>query len=176
MNITEPIRKLSEIQALKNNLTRDRDKILFTLGINTGLRVSDLIKLKVSDVKPIMTVQEKKTGKTKSFQLSDCVYQQLVEYIKDLDSEWLFPSRKGNRPITTVQAWRIINEASVKAGLEHIGTHSMRKTFGYHLFKKGVPLELIQKALNHSSQAITMLYIGITQDELNQQVYSGMDL
>lgn len=172
---TQPIRTLDKINEMKEHLATRRDVMLFTLGINSGLRISDIIKLTKDDVKPVMELVEKKTGKKKTFQLSDSVYQMLEDYARGCDY-WLFPSRKGDAPITTVQAWRIIKAAGNKCGLEHIGTHSMRKTFGYHAYRNGVSLAYLMQAFNHSSEAITMRYIGITEEELNKKVYSKMAL
>lgn len=173
---TEPIRNIEDIQRMKDALKNQRDKMLFTLGINTGLRISDLVDLTVDDFSSqCIELREKKTGKLKQFRLSDTVYEQVKEYLKNC-KYWLFPSRKGDNHITTTQAWRVIKEASDKCGLEHIGTHSLRKTFGYHTYRAGVPLAMVMEALNHSSEAITLRYIGIIQEELNERIYSQMAL
>ena len=89
----------------------------------------------------------------------------------------MFPSRKGTAAITRVQAWRILNDAAAHSGLDKdaIGTHTMRKTFGYHAYKMGMDLSVIQKLLNHSSPAITLSYIGITRDDLDN-VYLNLNL
>ena len=173
--VTEPIRDIGKIEEMKTVLHNDRDIMLFTLGINSGLRISDLVGLTVDDVKPVMELREQKTGKFKRFSLSEEVYSLLVEYTKKC-KHWLFPSRKGDSHITTTQAWRKIKAASEKCGLENIGTHSMRKTFGYHAYRKGVPIAYLMAVFNHSSEAITMRYLGITTEELNTKVYGIMSL
>ena len=173
--ITEPIRDMRKIEDMRTALGNDRDVMLFTLGINSGLRISDLVGLTVDDVKPVMELVEQKTGKFKRFSLSTEVYSALVEYAKKC-KHWLFPSRTGDSHITTTQAWRRIKAASIKCGLENIGTHSMRKTFGYHAYRKGVPIAYLMAVFNHSSEAITMRYLGITTEELNTKVYGIMAL
>lgn len=175
MNAMEPIRDINKINEMRDALKGERNKVLFTLGVNTGLRISDLIKLKASDIQPEMRLVEQKTGKTKVFRLSKPVYAMVKAYA-DKCSDWLFPSRKGDGHITACQYWRIMSEAAKKVGLEHIGTHSMRKTFGYHAYKNGVPLSDLMYALNHSSEAITLRYIGITQETINDTLYSQMAL
>lgn len=93
---------------------------------------------------------------------------------QDLD-HYLFTRRKknaGERPLTRQQGWYIISEIGEKAGLENLDTHSMRKTLGYHLYKNGVGLELIQVLLNHSSPRITLRYIDIEQEDKDQAVSS----
>ncbi len=189
MQFVQPIRDKKKIQQMKAILkSRNyRDYALFTLGVNSGLRISDLLNLKVSDViydkgkiKDRITLREKKTGKTKDFPVGETAKKALKEYLerKNLDKEdHLFPSRKkGNGPISRVQAYRILNEAARLVGIkEKIGTHTLRKTFGYHAYKMGLDLSVIQKLMNHSSPGITLAYIGITQDDLDN-VYLALNL
>ena len=123
MKTVQPIRDKSKINEMKTELKKQgtRDYLLFVTGINTGLRISDIRTLKVSDVlnedrtsNTHITITEKKTGKLKKFKMND----------------YLFYSRKGiNKPITRIQAYRILNTVARKIGLEEIGTHTLRKTF-----------------------------------------------
>jgi integrase len=91
------------------------------------------------------------------------------------DCEYLFQSKKGNnQPIQRMQAWRILNDVARKVGIKgEIGTHSLRKTFGYHMYKhcKG-DVTIVQKFLNHSSPSVTLRYIGITQDSMDDLIDS----
>ena len=82
------------------------------------------------------------------------------------DDEYVFRSRQGNKAITRGRAYQILREAGEKFGLENIGTHSMRKTFGYWYYKNYNDIVGLMKILNHSSEAITKRYIGIEQEEL----------
>ena len=183
MELVEPIRDKKQIDNMKRYFKQSnyRDYLLFVLGINSALRISDLLKLKVSDVqnKDRITVREKKTGKLKDFPLSSNCIQAIHEYLKEsnlTDNDYLFKSRKGNKAITREQAYRIINHASKQVGIDgHIGTHTLRKTFGYWAYKSGVSVEVIQKLLNHSSPSITLRYIGITQQQLDD-VYINLNL
>lgn len=173
---TQPIREIENIAKMKEVLPSVRDRILFTIGINTGLRISDLVKLKPEDFKDgHIEIREQKTGKVNRLKVSDSVWRQIKEYIDAYPKEWMFTSRKGGH-ISTHQAWVIISAAGKKLGLEHIGTHSMRKTFGYHAWKQGKNITLIQDALNHSSQRITMKYLGISEDIKNKDLYGQMGL
>jgi integrase len=82
--------------------------------------------------------------------------------------EYLFKSRKGeNKAITTVQAYRIINRAAKRIKLEEIGTHTMRKTFGYWHYRQYKDIAILQEIFNHSSPSVTLLYIGINQDNID---------
>lgn len=186
MEFVQPIRDKKALETMKKVLRSNlRDYCLFVLGINSGLRISDLLTLKVYDVcgekgkiKDRITIREKKTNKLKDFPLGESSRKALKEYldsVPDLDQA-LFASRKGAGPITRQQAYRILNDAARSIGIkEKIGTHSLRKTFGYHAFQSGVDITRIQKLLNHSSPSVTLAYIGITQDELDS-VYLNLNL
>jgi integrase len=171
MKEVQPIRSLEQIQDMKNRLALNgkRDELLFAMGINTGLRISDLLPLKVVDVKRKREyiLKERKTKKTKRIMLH-AVYNDIEEYAKfKTDNEYLFASRRGdNKPITRVQAYRILNTAARDVGLKEVGTHTLRKTFGYHFYRKNQNIAMLQQLFNHSSPAITLRYIGITQDEI----------
>lgn len=167
---------------MKNHLKERniRDYLLFVLGINSGLRISDLLLLTIEDVngKDRLTIREKKTGKRKDFPLSDTCKKAIREYLDfgNTSSGWLFRSKKGDRPISRIQAYRIINGAARIIGMqEAIGTHTLRKTFGYWAYKGGVDIIKIQKLLNHSAPSVTLSYIGITKDELDD-VYVNLNL
>ena len=173
MKYVQPIRDKNKIEEIKSYLKQNgsRDLLLFTMGINTGLRISDLLKLKVIDVrnKSHVEIKEQKTGKIKRFPLLGNLQSMLDEYTKGkLDNEFLFRSREGaNRPITRVMAYLIINEACQKAEItDSIGTHTLRKTFGYHHHQQFHDVAILQYLLNHSSPSITLRYIGITQDNV----------
>ena len=173
MTSVEPIRDIEKIELVKRILKCNgtRDFLLFLLGINVGLRISDILKLKVRDVKDreYVTVKEQKTGKIKRFPITDSYKAVLEEYIKDKHhDEWLFPSQRGDKPITRIQAYRIINDACFKAGImTNIGTHTLRKTFGYHFYQKTKDVALLQYLFNHSAPSITLKYICIDQDMID---------
>ena len=197
----EPIRDRKKIKDMEEYLRyrRERDYVLFVLGINTGLRISDLLKLKAEDVKDgSLLIREKKTGKIKECKLSDKVVKTLNQYIQDeiystkphkrnrkkenvdsiTESTYLFPSGKcPSKPVGKIQIWKIIKQAAEACGIDgNIGTHTLRKTFGYWAYKKGIDIYIIMNALNHSNPAVTKRYIGITQDGLNTVCYKRMNL
>src|SRR5690554_4445376 len=157
-----------------------RDLLLFIIGINTTLRISDILNLRVGDVSgDYIELKEKKTGKTKRIKINKSVKNAVNKLVdkKTNPNDWLFPSRKGNNPITRVQAWRILNDAAKRAGLDNIrfGTHSMRKTAAYHAYKSGVDLPTLMRVLNHSSQKETLRYIGIENEQIDE-VYIELNL
>ncbi len=111
---------------------------------------------------------EIKTGKRKKFPINDKLKPLITEFTKDRDNdEPLFISKHGNRMERT-QCYRILNNACKKAGIDYkIGTHTLRKTFGYHHYKKYKDVAILQKIFNHSSPLVTLIYIGINQDILD---------
>lgn len=178
MNCVEPIRDLEKLEEIKEELKKNgtRDYLMFLTGINSGMRVSDIVKLNVNDVrnpngtmKEHISVIEKKTKKLKKFPLCNSLLVEIEKYIKNMEQdEFLFKSRKGkNKPITTTQAYRIIVNAGERVGIKNIGTHTMRKTFGYHHYKKFKDIALLQEIFNHSSPSITLRYIGVNQDRID---------
>lgn len=187
MEFVQPIRDLKKIDTIKKLLKQQnlRDYCLFVLGINSGLRISDLLKLRISDVsekgkiKDRIRLREKKTNKFKDFPLSNSTKSALKEYLKTREyneNEPLFVSRKNKGFLLRQQAYKIINDVAKSVGIkEKIGTHTLRKTFGYHAYNNGYDITLIQKLFNHSSPAVTLRYIGITQDEMDD-VYLSLDL
>jgi len=188
MNTVEPIKSLKKIDDMKKILKAQnpRDYLLFLIGINTGLRISDLLKLRMGDmisgkkIKDYTIIREKKTGKEKKFMLNNNVKKALKEYMDQgyiTESEdYLFKSRKGVKPITGVQAWQILNKAARSVGInDRIGTHTLRKTFGYHAYQQGTDITLLQKVFNHSAPSITLRYIGITQEDIDN-VYVNLNL
>lgn len=173
MTTVEPIRKKSDIKKVERILGKEskRNLLFFTIGTNCGLRISDILMLDVGDVrdKNYIQINEKKTGKFKKFPINDKLKPMFAEFTKDRDDdEPLFISIFGNRMERTM-AYRIINKACKQAGIEaKIGTHTLRKTFGYHYYKKYKDVVMLQKIFNHSSPQITLRYIGIEQDEIDE--------
>lgn len=171
MEFVQPIREKNKIEEIKSilKIKSYRDYLLFVMGINTGLRISDLLKLKVLDVKEKshITIREEKTNKEKRFILNSNLKEQLEPYITLLkDEDYLFQSRQGeHKPLDRSQAYRIINNAAKKAGIQDkIGTHTLRKTFGYHHYKLHKDVAVLQDILNHSAPSVTLRYIGINED------------
>ena len=179
----EPIRDWDKIQEIKSLLLSEqkyRDWLMFTLGLNFALRISDLLKLRISDVydtdmypKNRVILREKKTGKENILTITNGSRESLVQYHKmkrlKYSDDFLFKSRQGgNKPIDRVQAYRIINSIVNMVGMKdiNVGTHSLRKTWGYFAYKKfNLSLDDIMLKLNHYSIQSTKRYIGLTQEE-----------
>lgn len=155
---------------LKN--TSIRNYLIYLIGTTTGLRISDIVKLKINDIqKGFINIIEQKTGKAKRCKLNDEIKSTLTKYIKTLKGSFLFPSRQ-SACISTRQVQRIIKTVAEKIGIsENINTHSLRKTFAYNLYKlSGNNIALVMEALNHSRESITLKYICISQSLLDKYV------
>ena len=173
----DPIRNLKDIKKIKRKLkSHPRDLLLFTLGVNNGLRISDLLNLKVGDVRDLeigqtLNILEKKTGKPNVLMVNKETRKVLDVYLDEADpgdEEFLFKSRKGeNNPITKSYVNQKVKEWT--AGMKgNYGTHSMRKTFGYiQRMHFGVGFEVLCKRFGHSNPSVTMRYLGIEDKEVS---------
>ena len=174
MNTVEPIRDMNTVLDIADYLrlnprNGERNYLMFMFGIYSGLRISDILRFKVRDVrdKDYVYIREKKTGKEKRFILNSELKGIIREYIKDKrDYEYLFASEsKGcNQPISRQQAYNILNHAAEEFGIDNIGTHTLRKTWGYHMYQQTHDAVTIMEILNHVDISVTLRYIGINQD------------
>ncbi len=186
MGITQPIRDKEKLQNFRNYY-RDieyipRNYALIVLGLNTALRISDLLSLRWTDVyrtedqcyRDHIAIQEQKTGKSNIFPLNTPSLEALEIYrtsgMADLSNPYLFASPKTpGHPISRCQAYRIVKRAADYCQLDsHISCHSLRKTFGYHAWKNGIPPALLMSIYNHSSYDITKHYLCIDQMERDE--------
>ncbi|ECD6517262.1 site-specific integrase [Salmonella enterica subsp. enterica] len=181
MEYVHPIRDNRIVEAMKELLKEknERDYILFLIGINTGFRVSDILKLTVKDVKNLDYIRRReiKTGKNRRAPINDELKRALKKYIKGKDDkEYLIKSRQrdkdGNqKAIDRSRAYVIIREAAIDCGFrDTVGTHTMRKTFAYRHYRKHNNLAALKKILNHDTEEYTMAYIGLEDDYLERTI------
>ena len=186
MNYVEPIRDRKKIAQIKNLLRgqcRFRDLLLFVVGINTALRISDLLQLRISHfideqerIKQRFWIHEQKRGKRHEVVINNSIQEAFEEYlaaypgVDDDPNHFIFFNTKANNFSASIrrgQAWKSITSICREVGVRgNFGTHSLRKTWGYHARMQGVDLALIMHKLNHESIAYTKRYLGITDDEL----------
>ncbi|MEC2591376.1 site-specific integrase, partial [Bacillus thuringiensis] len=162
-----------QIQQIKEYLKEKnaRNYILFVMGINTGLRISDILKLKVGDVQGShISMREIKTGKQKRIQITPSLKRELKWFNEGREvEEYLLKSRKGkNRPIGRSMAYKILKSTAAEFGLDEIGTHTLRKTYGYHMYMQTKNIALLMEIFNHSSEKVTLRYIGVNQDAMDK--------
>lgn len=188
MKAVQPIRDM-EILDKCLAIAREHDKkrktgevcweLLLIVGFNTSLRISDIRRFKVKDLRgrDYAEIKAQKTGKEARILINPParrVINRLLagrggdEYI--LQSRTKGPDHKP-RPITRQRAYQIINQIAHKAGIkDHIGCHTLRKTFGYHYYKMTGDVVSLQRILCHSSRRETLIYIGVIQEEIDESL------
>lgn len=180
--ITEPIKDTKELKSLINfyntKKPNTRNYCLIVLGLNTALRISDILSLKWNMIydfskkkfKTRIVINEKKTGKTNIVPINKklliCL-QKLFLKLKPQGCDYLFTKHTDrSRPLNRTQAYRIVKQAANECNLTgNISCHSLRKTFGFFAWKQGTQPALLMAIYNHSSYNITKRYLGITQLE-----------
>lgn len=180
--ITEPIKDTKELKSLINfyntKKPNTRNYCLIVLGLNTALRISDILSLKWNMIydfskkkfKNRIVINEKKTGKTNIVPINKklliCL-QKLFLKLKSQGCDYLFTKHTDrSRPLNRTQAYRIVKQAANECNLTgNISCHSLRKTFGFFAWKQGTQPALLMAIYNHSSYNITQRYLGITQLE-----------
>lgn len=174
-----------------------RNKMMFLIGINLGIRASDIAVLQWNyffenkdnelvfrDKYVIQPKKQKKYHKFVKLYFNDGVKQAIKEYvdqypIEDLDN-YLFTSQKGGKVIQERTIWNIVKQAALEAGIkQNIGSHSLRKTFGYWVWHsaedKNQALCILREIFSHSNVAVTAKYIGITDGEI-KEAYESISL
>jgi len=184
MNFVEPFRDKQKILAIKKLLREEkspRNYLIFTLGINSALRASDLLRAKVGDlltdsgdIKEYLYVKTKKTGRELKIYINENMQKAIKLYIErepSLDpDDWLFYSKRNrDRAISRIRLWVLIRRWAKLVNLneERFGCHSLRKTWGYHARLGGFDIETIRKKLGHRNSEVTKTYLGISQEEIN---------
>lgn len=176
MNYVDPIRDGKKVEDISIYLRKgsERNYIMFILGINSGLRISDILKLRVKDVKnkEYINIREKKTGKQRIFPLNAFMKKEIKAFTETMElNEYLIKSRQNsNTQLSRQMAYKIIREAGEAQGIANLGTHSLRKTFGYHFYKQYKDIVTLQKIFNHADPSITLRYIGIEQSAINTKI------
>lgn len=170
METVQPIRDKRKLEAVKEYLKArsPRDHLLFNIGIYTGLRISDILKFTHADLKgkEYIETRETKTGKARRIKvnakLRACIdYYYNCEECKDYNKKVFDFSR--------VHAYRIINDACRAMGIrDRVGTHTLRKTFGYHHYQQYKDVAVLQSTFGHSAPSVTLRYIGVNDDMIDQ--------
>ena len=189
MSTTQPIRNKRQVRALADYYMRKgqfRNRTLIILGVHTALRISDLLLLTWDDVYDFdqervrgnINLVEKKTHKTKTVALNKTAVKALALLALKAarKGRFLIENPKTGKAISRIQAYRIIRAAAEALRFQgRVSCHSLRKTFGYHAWKSGVSPAIIMEIFNHSSLAVTRVYLGVTQDDKNE-VYLSLKL
>lgn len=176
MASVSPIRDPKKLSDMQQFLMKKsyRNYMLFSLGVYTALRVSDILKLRVRDIRgrTKFIACEGKTRKRNDIAINPDLKKIIdVGLAKAHPQDFVIQSpirKNGRKPLSRVQAWRILSDAAREVGIEEsIGTHTMRKTFGYHYYMQTGDVATLMKIFNHATQRDTLSYIGITQDTID---------
>ena len=175
-----PIRKKEHIDAIKNLLIdQPRNLAIFVFGINTALRASDILQIRVGQVEDLAVgesfrIREKKTKKVRRVVLNEASHTAIHAYLKVRKKTGpnapLFLSRIGKEKAITVSYLNnLVKRWGMIVGVrENLGSHTLRKTFGYHQRLAGTSLPILLVAFNHSNQRQTLSYLGIEEEELTE--------
>ena len=194
MNITtEPIRNKKQLQAilgyLKENSScrgkvRLRNYVIAKTQLNTSLRISDVLPLKVSDIMHLcgnfrryINLKEDKTGQRQRIAINDPLKVTFRMYIKEMGLEYddfLFPGQSKSKPVTTTQIHRVFQDTALALRIDNFNTHSLRKTWGYYAYKQTKNIALIMEVYGHTTVRQTMKYIGITQSD-KDRLYNAIE-
>ena len=183
---SEPLRTMKQIKLVRSLIQTStdyplRNRLLFDIGINNGIRTIDILSLAVSDVvdqngnpKSETTIIESKTGKTRTVRFNKDIQAEIKTYLakRMFKSDWLFPSTKQrDKHLSTQAIYRMFKRISDgEPSLPGLTAHSMRRTFGYHFYKRTHDIVPLMKLFNHSSQAITLRYIGIEKEDMDKEL------
>jgi len=181
----QPIKDKRKLLRMLKVLEDDspRNALLFRVGLNTILRIQDILDLKVKNIfhddgrfRLYLSLFERKTRKTKSRLMKNIKLNSLLRIaIKDyveffelsLEDYIFFSMLDPDKNLDRVQAWRILKRAADKVGIENFGTHSMRKTLAWSIYKQTKDISLVMIMLNHNSPKTTLRYLGITQESID---------
>ncbi|WP_027340636.1 tyrosine-type recombinase/integrase [Halonatronum saccharophilum] len=185
-NRMDPIRDKEKIGAIKDMLRsggRWRDYVLFVCGINFGLRIGDLLRIQIKDVvdlenkiKDNLEIIEQKTGKRNIVKINRGAKDALSLLINrtnitaNRNNYLIYNLRNKSKSISRIQAYKLVRKWCYNVGLTElaVGTHTLRKTWGYHAHKQGISIEVIQAKYKHSSTSTTRHYLGIEQKDVNE--------
>jgi integrase len=182
----QPITELRHVRSIKRLLADNpRDKLLFVMGVNSGLRVQDLLALRVADVRALklgdrVPVREKKTGKFNVLIANKEIVATLEDYfavVNPDDEHFLFKSRKGkNYPLTTLAVTKKVKAWTAALNLKgNYGAVTMRKSWAFLLRKEfKVSWEVLAKRLNHSSPSVTRRYMGVQDEEVEEVLMNAL--
>lgn len=169
----EPIRDKDIYNKMKAELLQWNEKyyIMFLIGCLLGLRINEILSLRVGDVKGKKehTFIQSKTGKEVTIAFNPELKKALNKYCEEKDPQCaLIPCRDNEyKPLSPMRAWEIIHALGEKHGL-HLGTHSMRKTCAYHYYMQTHDLATLKVWLNHTSERDTLTYIGVTKERVRE--------
>lgn len=185
---TTAVRSLEAIAAIKEHLRdQPRNLCLFTLGINTAYRASELLSLTIGQVAYLnagdtLEVKQRKTNEYRMTVLNRIAVESIQHWLvshprRHVPDAPLFLSQRGHKPLGVAAVNRLVKAWCKAAGLSgNYGSHTLRKTWGYHQrVQRNVNVALLMKAFGHACEAQTLDYLGILPDDI-RALYLGLEL
>lgn len=144
-----------EVDNILSALTRT-NALVMRVALHTGLRIGDVLNLKTAQLKPSFWITERKTGKHKQIGLPEPLLSDLKESAGQI---WVFENRRTGKPHTRQAVWADVKRAAKAFRLpQNAAPHSARKVYAVDLLEKYGDIERVQRALNHSNPAVTLIY------------------
>lgn len=170
----------NEVLNILNALENKKHRAILFMVYSAGLRVGEVVRLKITDIdtdRMLIHVVQGKGKKDRYTTLSQIALIELRNYAKEYKPEtWLFPGQNNKEFITERTVQRIFENARVKAGVKKkVSVHSLRHSFATHLLEGGIDLRYIQELLGHSSSKTTEIYTHVTQKSI-QNIISPLDV
>ena len=169
-----------EVRAMLNSAKYPKHKIILKLLYSSGLRLSELQKMKVNDLElnqKIGWVRKGKGQKDRMIILSEDVCKSIRNYLPSLnkDDKYLLPGRKENQPISTRQIQKIVKGIALAAKIKkNVHVHTLRHSFATHLLENGTDVRNIQELLGHANLNTTQIYTQVSNKEL-RKIKSPLD-
>lgn len=164
---------VEELFSLFESVSNLKHRAILMTAYSAGLRVSEVVHLKISDIdsqRMMIRVDQGKGRKDRYVPLSEILLPVLREYWKTVRTpEWLFEGQKPNTPLNRASAERVFKKAKSKAGItKNVSIHSLRHSFATHLLEKGTDIRTIQRLLGHRSLYSTMIYTHVAKNYVTQ--------
>lgn len=168
-----------EVKDIINSVDNLKHQLILILTYSAGLRVSEVVRLKISDFdseRMLIYIRNSKGNKDRYTLLSQSALNKLKLYLKayyvqKYEKQWLFPGQKKNKHLSKRSAQKVFKRACKKAGIKkEVGIHSLRHSFATHLLEQGVDLRYIQKLLGHKSSTTTEIYTHVSKNSLTRIV------
>jgi len=189
MGNIKPLKSKKKIKVILDHLKEvditGRDHLLFYFGIHSPLRISEILNLRMRDVfwekyryREYVRIKENRTSKLKLVNISEKVRKRLKTYARKhrlKPGNYIFFSKHDrSKPLDIVSAYKMLNKAAFNVGARDVGTHTLRKTFGYHHYQKHREIGLLMQLFGHSSAKITYKYLGINPERA-ENPYDNLD-
>jgi len=159
----------AEIRSLIDSTDNRKSRLIISFLYSSGLRVSELVNLKVNDInleENTGWVRKGKGSKDRMFTISKTLCEELKEYLEERDNEYVFSK---NNPLTTRNIQKIVKGTKERAGInKKVTPHTLRHSFATHLLENGTDIRVIQTLLGHSNLNTTQVYTHISSEQIKK--------